>query len=97
MKILETEHNGIEYRFELLEIAKSVDVVKGGLLTYRVSWNTRKGTWKCDCPGAYHHGYCWHERFAPYVCEEPSLTEPWTLWAEEARWMKGISNNSLQR
>ena len=84
MKIAETEHNDIDYRFEYFEYTNEVDVYKDGILTYHITVS-KKWILRCDCPGFRHRGYCWHSNFAPVAISADSIAEPWAKWNEEIR------------
>lgn len=84
MKIIETEHNWLEYRFELFEKANVVDVYKEKVNTYKIAFS-RRGKPVCDCPGFKYHGYCWHSRFVDDFQYYDSIKEPWADWNEDLR------------
>lgn len=84
MKTLEVKHKGLTYRFEFFESTGEVSVLKEGKPTYTIVFEKRSKQWNCDCPGAVHHGYCWHRSVMLQLLNQPSIAEPWAEWAEEA-------------
>lgn len=82
MKILPTEHNGLEYEFRLLEKVRVIQVLKAGELTYEIKGGP--SGFFCNCPGAKYHKKCWHTSMVPALLTMPSCTEPWCGWAEDA-------------
>ena len=83
MKIYETTHKDISYRFELFESVDKVEVLKNGVHTYSI--HKLKSGWKCNCWGAVRHKRCWHVLEAlPMLLLTPSCQEPWCEWAEDA-------------
>ena len=97
MKVWTTKHNGLTYRFELLESTGEVCVFKGETEepTYHLI-RSRDGGWLCDCLSGYYRKYCWHEDEMPLVLSQPSITEPWADWAEEAAIMRRINNGAVK-
>lgn len=89
MKIWETKHKNLTYRFELYESTGEVFVFKDNASkpTYILT-HSRNGNWLCDCPSGHYNKYCWHEDEIPLVLLQPSIAEPWAEWAEEASEMR---------
>jgi len=86
MKVLTKQHNGILYEFELLESARIIDVVKAGVPTYEMRWST--SLFVCNCPGSVYHRKCWHTSVIAELKAQPSITEPWAEWSEDAGKMR---------
>jgi len=80
--MLMTIHKGIPYEFRFFESTRTVQIIKDDQFTYHIKWNTSH--WKCSCPGARFHGKCWHVTMIGELKHQPSISEPWALWAEEA-------------
>ncbi|MBU0791969.1 MAG: hypothetical protein KKC55_16095 [Gammaproteobacteria bacterium] len=91
MKIYETEHKGIAYRFEMFESVDKVEILKADVHEYSILKSRR--SWKCTCWGSTRWGYCWHMQEAlPMLMLTPSCSEPWCEWAEEAMVMNQQNN-----
>jgi len=85
MKMLIVTHKNIPYEFRFFESTRTVLIFKDGRFTYHIKFN--RTFWKCSCPGARFHGKCWHVTMIGELKRQPSIDEPWALWAEEAERM----------
>lgn len=74
MKQWSTLHNNIPYTFEFIESVKVIDVIKGGVPTYVMRWNSRLCRFNCNCPGARYHGKCWHTEVVPFILCAPDVS-----------------------
>lgn len=82
MKKLTVIRGGYVYEFELLERARLIDVIKAGVPSYEIRWSA--GLFICNCPGSRYHHNCWHPSVIAELKTQPSITEPWAEWAEDA-------------
>jgi len=88
MKVLELEHKGLPYCFELYETTGEVCVLKNGKHTYTMTLTKKTKEWICNCPGSVYRGSCWHESVISFLLQQPVVSEPWAEWAEEASQMR---------
>lgn len=82
MKIYQTTHRGLDYRFELFESVEEIWVWKDGTHVYTLR-KISKG-WRCNCPSGHYRKYCWHLDTVPAVLLTPSSTDLVSEWNEEA-------------
>jgi len=93
MKQKKIKHKGIEYLFELFEMAGVCIIDKGHLKEEYTIRKTKSG-WKCNCWGDQRWGHCWHRiEGLPAVKKTSSLTEPWAEWAEDGMVMREKQRN----
>ena len=88
MKVWETLHKGIIYRFEYFESTGEITVSKHNKLTYTIIFIPRNNSWFCDCPSGSYRGYCWHKDEISLVLSQPNVAGSWAEWAEEASQMR---------
>lgn len=87
MKILKVFHNHLNYEFRLFEQSGLIQIIKETNLSSKPNYEIMKdtkGKYVCDCPGAKYHKKCWHLDIIEDFASQPSCTEPWCEWAEEA-------------
>jgi hypothetical protein len=88
MKVWKTQHKGLTYEFQFFETTGEVSISKNSKPTYTIVLNHQQKTWQCNCPSGTYRGYCWHRTKIFVVLSQPSITEPWAEWAEEASGMR---------
>jgi len=89
MKLLNVSHRSIKYEFRYLELSKLIQITKGGVFSYEIRLKHR--LFYCSCPGYKYHGKCWHRSKINELLAQPTIYEPWALWAEEAEIWQGVS------
>ena len=88
MKTWITQHNGLTYQFDFFESTGEITVLKDDKPAYTITFIPKSKSWFCDCPSGTYRGYCWHRDEISLLLSQPTITDTWAEWAEEASVMR---------